>query len=256
MAIQVSNDNTKQIFYSKNINQGYIGSDLVWSSAPKISHVIPGPDFNAKMKTIKDQLKTFTRSSTPPSSNISTVFDISEAQDGSIVMWRDGLYAYWYSDCDTIYLNQNCSNMFSSYRDLTTLNLSNFDTSYMTNMQNMFDSCEKLKSLNVSSFDTSNVSNMLGVFRKCFVLSSLDLSNWNTSNVIDIRDFFSSCDGLRTIIFGPMFTRSGISDADLMVNDMNKNKTFQMFARVPSPNRPDWTDGTWTPTSGTFILNK
>lgn len=40
------------------------------------------------------------------------------------------------------------------------LDLSNFDTSNVTNMNNMFICCKYLTSLDLSNFDTSNVINM------------------------------------------------------------------------------------------------
>ena len=41
---------------------------------------------------------------------------------------------------------------------LTELNLSNFDTSKVTNMGGMFSKCSKIVSLDLSSFDTSNAT--------------------------------------------------------------------------------------------------
>ena len=54
--------------------------------------------------------------------------------------------------------------MFSGCSKLTSLNVSNFDTSKVTNMGYMFSGCSKLTSLNVSNFDTSEVTNMGSMF--------------------------------------------------------------------------------------------
>ncbi|MBR7037121.1 BspA family leucine-rich repeat surface protein [bacterium] len=47
-----------------------------------------------------------------------------------------------------------------------------------------------LKYLDVSNFDTSKVTNMRGVFRNCIYLTSVDVSNWDTSNVTDMSMMF------------------------------------------------------------------
>ncbi len=50
--------------------------------------------------------------------------------------------------------------MFYCCRILTQLDVSNFDTSNVTNMSSMFFGCANLSQLDVSNFDTSNVTNM------------------------------------------------------------------------------------------------
>lgn len=50
-------------------------------------------------------------------------------------------------------------------------------------MRNMFSHCENLTSLDVSNFDTSNITNFEGMFSHCENLTTLDLSDFDTSNV-------------------------------------------------------------------------
>ena len=89
--------------------------------------------------------------------------------------------------------------MFSSCSALTSLDVSNFDTSNVTDMSYMFQSCEALTSLDVSNFDTSKAKDMSGMFTICRALTSLDVSNFNTSSVTNMSDMFSSCWGLTSI---------------------------------------------------------
>ena len=91
-----------------------------------------------------------------------------------------------------IYAPQNCGEMFKFNWDsaLTSLDVSNFDTSKVTDMSGMFYDCEKLASLDVSNFNTSNVTNMSNMF-SCRSLTSLDVSNFNTSNVTNMSNMFS-----------------------------------------------------------------
>jgi surface protein len=63
--------------------------------------------------------------------------------------------------------------MFSDCNSLTTLDLSSFDTSKVTNMSYMFDSCSSLTTLDLSNFDTSNVTAMMGMFRHCSKLTTI-----------------------------------------------------------------------------------
>ena len=82
------------------------------------------------------------------------------------------------------------ASMFWYCEDLTSLNLSNFNTANVTSMEYMFGYCTALTSLNVSSFDTTNVSSMSAMFMACTALTSLDLSSFNISKVIDMSCMF------------------------------------------------------------------
>ena len=49
------------------------------------------------------------------------------------------------------------------------------------------------KDLDVSNLNTSNMTNMGYMFSDCKSLTELDLSKWDTSNVINMNDMFSGC---------------------------------------------------------------
>ena len=86
--------------------------------------------------------------------------------------------------------------MFSDCYALKSLDVSNFDTSKVTNMDRMFYACRELTSLDVSNFDTSKVASMASMFGNCAGLTSLDVSNFNTSNVVNMRTVFYGCTAL------------------------------------------------------------
>ena len=90
-------------------------------------------------------------------------------------------------------------NMFSYCENLTTLDVSNFDTSKVTNMNRMFDNCTNLTTLDVSNFNTSKVTNMNAMFKSCMKLTTLDLSNFNTINVTNMYNMFLLCRTLTTL---------------------------------------------------------
>ena len=82
---------------------------------------------------------------------------------------------------------------------LKQINVSNWDTSNVTNMSNTFSHCELLASVDVSKWNTSKVTNMEGMFVDCNLLASVDVNKWNTSKVTDMASMFSSCGTLRSI---------------------------------------------------------
>ena len=94
----------------------------------------------------------------------------------------------------------NLKRLFEDCSDLISLDLSNFDTSNVTDMELMFNECIKLKTINgLNKLNTSQVTNMGGMFQKCFKIEYLDLTNFDTSNVTDIGDMFNKCYELKNI---------------------------------------------------------
>ena len=69
----------------------------------------------------------------------------------------------------------NCSKMFYDCRNIKNIDLTNFDTSNVTNMQSMFEGCG-ITNIDLSNFDTSNVTNMHSMFSGCDI-TNIDLSN-------------------------------------------------------------------------------
>jgi surface protein len=66
----------------------------------------------------------------------------------------------------------------------------------------MFSNCSSLQTLDVSNWNTSNVTNMNYMFSLCRSLQTLDVSGWNTSNVTNIASMFGACRSLQTLIGG------------------------------------------------------
>ena len=87
----------------------------------------------------------------------------------------------------------NMSYMFYNCSNLTSLDLSNCNTSKVTSIHWMFCNCSKLVSLDLSGFDTSSVTNMSHMFYNCSRLTVLELSNFDTGNVIDMSYMFYEC---------------------------------------------------------------
>ena len=66
--------------------------------------------------------------------------------------------------------------------------ISNLDTSNVTDMSYLFNDCISLTSLpDISKWDIKNVKDMRGLFASCYEIKNLpDISNWNMENVSDI----------------------------------------------------------------------
>jgi surface protein len=89
--------------------------------------------------------------------------------------------------------------MFSNCSSLTSLDLSNFNTSNVKNMESIFYNCSSLTSLDLSNFNTSNVKNMEFMFSSCSSLTNLDLSKFDTTKVTNMAWMFCECANLNTI---------------------------------------------------------
>ena len=93
----------------------------------------------------------------------------------------------------------NMRSIFINCENLTTLDLSNFDTSNVTDMGGIFHGCSNLTTLDVSNFNTINVTNMRNMFYNCQSLTTLDLSSFNTINVSEMSYMFNYCKKLTTL---------------------------------------------------------
>ena len=111
------------------------------------------------------------------------------------------------------------SYMFYDCNALTTLDVSKFDTSSVTNMDSMFYGCNGLTTLDLSNFNTTNVKNMSNMFQSCR-LTNLDLSNFNTSKVIDMSYMFQSCNNLSSLNVSG-FDTGKVTDMGYMFNGCN-----------------------------------
>ena len=130
--------------------------------------------------------------------------------------WCSGLTSLDLSGFDTSKVT-NMNAMFDDCSGLTSLDLSGFDTSQVTDIGCMFDRCSGLKSLDVSGFDTSKVTNMNAVFAGCSGLTSLDVSGFDTSKVKNMNGMFAGCSGLTSLDLSG-FDTSKVTDITFMLD--------------------------------------
>jgi len=172
--------------------------------------------------------------------------------------WEDDMdasfyYGYFLSLKDYKFNNIDTSNvinmskMFSTelgYLDssTSTLDLSMFDTSKVTDMSYMFYNRWDINELDMSSFDTSKVTDMSYMFSECWGLTNLNVSMFNTSQVTNMESMFyglncksldlSSFDTSNVTDMGSMFARSSIQILDL--SSFNTSKVRSMYAMFGS----------------------
>ena len=73
------------------------------------------------------------------------------------------------------------NSMFQQCKELLYLDLSNFNTSKVTDMSWMFAGCHKLKEIKgINNFNTNNATKINSIFKGCNQLLNLDLPNFNT----------------------------------------------------------------------------
>ena len=246
-----------------NLESGRYTNKLIFSiltnNYDPIAIMTEGRDFNTKLKSLEtttNKIEHFKKSTVAPATSMNAVNIEDEDSDYEIKLWLDptNKTAYYYAEPEKVYLNADSSEMFyySKYYDeqkiknileidlsnfntskvtnmrymfsgmsnLTTLNLSNFNTSRVTDMDTMFSNTSNLTSLNLSSFDTSRVTNMQRMFYDMSNLTSLNLSNFDTSKVVYMYGMFYGMSNLTSLNLSN-FDTSNVTD----MNDMFMNMT-------------------------------
>ena len=121
----------------------------------------------------------------------------------------------------------NMVQMFNYCSNLTTLDVSNFDTSNVTDMNYMFNGCSNLTTLDLSNFNTSKVTNMGEMFGYCYNLTTLDVSNFDTSKVTDMSYMFSNSGKITTLDLSN-FNTINVTNMGSMFFDCNNLTTLDL----------------------------
>ena len=153
-----------------------------------------GKNVNVKMKTLAgDTNPTYGSNNTSvieikkstfePDSSIQTAEHIVSAEGYTpIYAWFDNGTIYWWTSANKVYLNEDASYMFNSFKGVTNIDTT-FDTSLTNNMSWLFSNCTNLPFVDTSNFNTRSVTDMSYMFYYDTSITSLDLSNFDTANV-------------------------------------------------------------------------
>jgi surface protein len=112
-------------------------------------------------------------------------------------------------------------NMFYNCPHITSIDLSNFNTSNVTSMNSMFKECKALTSLNLSNLDTSNVTDMSAMFANSTLLTSLDLSSFDFSKATKTYNMFYGCTSLVSLTVNTDIT--SVSSSSNMFTNVGSN---------------------------------
>ena len=123
-----------------------------------------------------------------PTFNSGYEYIVDEVSNG------DGTYAV------KIYADNDFSNVsFENKSNLLTVEYLKV-TNKVTSTAGMFYNCDSATSLNLSDFDTSNVTEMWEMFCYCCSLETIiGIENWNTGKVTDLTYTFMCCESLTTL---------------------------------------------------------
>ena len=144
--------------------------------------------------------------------------------------------------------------MFSSCRQLTSVDVSHFDTRSAKSLTSMFNGCSSLKNIDVSHFDDSNIPSGYGVnsmFAHCTSLENLDLSNFVFSGTNN-GGMVMYCTSLKTLKVsasankltdGGTFNHVGSADSPCRL----------IYAEDFTPSDTTWVDGYFNWKGGSFI---
>ena len=250
---------------SNNLESGRYTNKLIFSiltnNYDHIAIMTEGRDFNSKIRSLEtttNKIEHFKKSSTPPATTANAKNIEDEDSDYEIKLWLDPTdkTAYYYTEPEKVYLNENSSGMFfhedppaqyldaigNWFNNIRDIDLSNFDTSRVTDMNYMFWNMHSLTSLNLSNFNTSKVTNMSSMFYNMRNLTSLDLSNFDTSKVTNMKAMFHNSWSLTSLNLSnfntskvtkmeSMFDNTGLTSLNLSNFDTSKvTNMSRMFA--------------------------
>ena len=253
---RTAQDITLHAQYTDNyaIMDSYLGYYISY-----LSSYGPTSFFDAHFR--RGTLSEYNRSSEESNNYVVTV--TGENSPKEVYLWRQASTneVLYYSDADVIFLNPN-SNSTLGYQnvlvsaDLTELNsskvtdmtefasgaqtlesidFSDFDTSNVTNMEDMFNSSYNLTNLDLSSFDTHNVTNMKSMFLGVYYLQNIDVSSFDTSNVTDMSFMFAYPLYIEELDLRN-FDTSNVTNMKYMFNESPELKTIYVSDRWDTSN--------------------
>ena len=124
-------------------------------------------------------------------------WDVSQAKNGKVLAWitvgEDDLCDLHIAGDGGVQLPENSSYLFAEYSRATKIDFGDcVSTSNVTDMSRMFYNCKSLKTLDVSGFDTKYVTNTSWMFAYCRALQEIHASE---KFVIQgyIQDMFKDC---------------------------------------------------------------
>ena len=131
---------------------------------------------------------------------------------------------------------------------LETVDLSNLDTSNLTNLSRTFNGCTSLKNVKLNGINTRSVTDFSYMFSQCSSLESIDLSGLNTSSATTMEYMFSGCTNLKSLDLRS-FNTTNLKKIDLMFMNCRNLKDLNLSS-FDLTNLSGRGNGLWQTTNG------
>ncbi|MBO7431170.1 MAG: BspA family leucine-rich repeat surface protein [Spirochaetia bacterium] len=161
-----------------------------------------------------------------------------------------GSFAYWYDSSSNtvfyyyggdVYLYGDCHNLFEGCYKYTTMDMTGFNTQYVTNMSQMFFLCYNVTNLDLSGWSFDSVSNMANMFDRCEKLETIsfspggvDLSRVTYMNWMFAHNFYMTPTKLRAIIAQWKVKNNGVVNT-IFTDDYSNSPTDKLRNDDNSP---------------------
>lgn len=144
----------------------------------------------------------------------------------------------WFQDCTNLTTVSNLKNldtsevrdishMFENCSNLTSLDLSFWETPLIQNMASAFKNCALLEEINFSKSTIPVATDVTSLFEGATSLKNLNLSAWNTTIITSFSSMFKGCVNLENVYMSNCYTRS-ITDVSAMFYDCQNLKLVDM----------------------------
>ena len=123
-------------------------------------------------------------------------FDVSDEQNKSVMAYIEddgtgaGTYKLTIGGRNGIIANESMKNYFLGFTNVKTIDLSNLDTSFTTNMDSMFINCSSLADLNMENFNFSKLTTPGVLFYNTSENIKVSMKNANFENLSNFSDLF------------------------------------------------------------------
>ena len=125
--------------------------------------------------------------------------------------------------------------MFYNCTEITEIDMTNFDTSSVTDMNEMFSMCSSLKSLKVSNLNTESVISFENMFCNCTSLKSLNLESFTNPSAISLYRMFYNCENLEYINIKNFEEKENLN-IDEMFYNISQNAVICLLSCPPPTN--------------------
>lgn len=182
-----------------DVTPNYVDVDIMWESSD--TTVATVSDGTIKAEAVGNCTITASAGGKTASCNVTVTAEEGTIAGGSYgnVIWKIDAAGKLTVEGTGEFTGSSGSDRAPWYASRGSITAAEIQVTDMKNASAMFYGCENLTSVDLSAFDTVNVTNAKSMFYNCANLESIDLSNLNLWNLEDSTDFFYGCSGLTVI---------------------------------------------------------